>query len=350
MRVDRNGLALAFAALLCTGCAANREGARALADAGIGATSALSIEIDRRAERVERKIAGQNFNYAYSSMRNCGSGQGTAITLADGPEPVCDVIATAEARASAAVPQRLASLAEIMRLRARAIQKLGAAYRALGTEADYKAREELEGAINAATASASQLGTALGIGAVPQAVAGGVALIGGQLAEGAQQRRLVRGSERLQAVTSHLRRSLEREQALLEEVDMLAGDIESETRRHLTTAGLLPAAPMLKEVVRSSDFPPPDDRSIEAALAGNPRLRAASQVAALAARPARSDAALAAAIELLGALEAEHAKFQARRRVSVNEVSSLVDRLTGIVAADDERSAQPDDSTDAEGN
>src|SRR3546814_3535996 len=55
-----------------------------------------------------------------------------------------------------------------LRLRARAVEKLTAAYRALGSEAEYDAGRELETAIDEATASATQLGTALGIGPVTE--------------------------------------------------------------------------------------------------------------------------------------------------------------------------------------
>src|SRR3546814_14231960 len=83
-----------------------------------------------------------------------------------------------------------------LRLRARAVEKLTAAYRALGSEAEYDAGRELETAIDEATASATQLGTALGIGPVTEVVASSAKFIGGQLAENAHQRRLVRENGR----------------------------------------------------------------------------------------------------------------------------------------------------------
>src|SRR3546814_10300596 len=65
--------------------------------------------------------------------------------------------------------------------------KLTAAYRALGSEAEYDAGRELETAIDEATASATQLGTALGIGPVTEVVASSAKFIGGQLAENAHR-------------------------------------------------------------------------------------------------------------------------------------------------------------------
>src|SRR3546814_20686507 len=119
--------------------------------------------------------------------------------------------------------------------------KLTAAYRALGSEAEYDAGRELETAIDEATASATQLGTALGIGPVTEVVASSAKFIGGQLAENAHQRRLVRGSARLQALTRHLRLAHEQERKRQAQVDSVAGDIAGGNHRNLTTAGLLEA-------------------------------------------------------------------------------------------------------------
>src|SRR3546814_894347 len=89
-------------------------------------------------------------------MRNCRDGDQWTITIADGPEPACDVLAVATARSNAPVAVKLAELAAIIRLRARAVEKLTAAYRALGSEAEYDAGRELETAIDEATASRSE--------------------------------------------------------------------------------------------------------------------------------------------------------------------------------------------------
>src|SRR3546814_12961151 len=70
-------------------------------------------------------------------MRNCRDGDQWIITIADGPEPACDVLAVATARSNAPVAVKLAELAAILRLRARAVEKLTAAYRALGSQAEY---------------------------------------------------------------------------------------------------------------------------------------------------------------------------------------------------------------------
>src|SRR3546814_8526551 len=78
--------------------------------------------------------------------------------------------------------------------------------------------------------------------------------------------------------------ALEQERKRHEQVDSVAGDIEAETRRHLTTAGLLEASPTLREIMEASDFPAPDEGSLIMALEEDPRLRAATQVTAIADR------------------------------------------------------------------
>src|SRR3546814_16622770 len=101
--------------------------------------------------------------------------------------------------------------------------------------------------------------------------------------------------------------------------DSVAVDIEAETRRHLTTAGLLEASPTLREIMEASDFPAPDEGSLIMALEEDPRLRAATQVTAIADGGPNGDPALSAAIDLLAALEVEHEAFQARREVRSEE-------------------------------
>ncbi len=345
-RFRRSAILFTAASLvILSGCAsADRDGARALATAGVSATSAISAEVNARADRISDRIATQNFNFAYGSMRNC-----TAITTAGGAEPICDILATAEGRRTAQVPMLMARLARVVRLRAQAIDQLTAAYRALGAEADFDARGEFETAIAGATQSATALGTAVGLGPVPQAVGAVLRIGGGQLAASAQQRRLVTGSAQLQAVAAHVRAALAAEQALHQQVDDVAGAVEADARRALAEAGLAQSLPPLKEVVAASGFPSPGDSALQAALSRNQRLAAAALVAGLAERPADTDAALSASIAVLDALIAEHRDFEAKRGLSLADLTASVARLTEIVSAaradlaDDDAPAQQED-------
>jgi len=351
MIIFRNGLRLSSfflaGSLLASlgGCAsADRDGARALSTAGVSATTAISREVNARADRIADRAVTENFNYAYDSMRNC-----SAITTAGGGEPICDIVATAEGRRTAAVPALLARLGRVVRLRARAVNQLTAAYRALGADADFDARGQFETAIAGATESATALGTAVGLGPVPQVAGALLRIGGGQLAANAQQRRLIAGSARLQAIAAHLRAALAAEQALHQQVDDVAGTIEADARRNLAEAGLGQPLPPLKEVVAASGFPSPGDPALQAALSRSQRLAAAALVAGLAGRPSAGDGALAASIDVLDALIAEHREFEARRGLSLADLTASVARLTEIVTAaradleDDDPPAEEED-------
>ena len=348
MNHDRNrrariaaGLLGCAAAAAVTGCAsANRSGAQALATAGVSATGAISREVTARADRIGDQVVTQNFNYAYSTMRNCPQ-----ITTAGGAEPICDIVATAEERRNAAVSRQFAQLARVVRLRATAIDRLTAAYRALGAEADYDAQGQFETAINQATQGATELGAALGLGPVPEVAGTLLRIGGGQLAGRAQQRRLIAGSRRLQAIAMHLRASLAAEQRLHSALDVVSQTIERQARMNLASSGLLAPLPPLKEVVAASGFPSPGDGALQQALSRDQRLAAAASVAGLAERPAAPDTALAASIAVLDALIAEHRDFEANRGLSLADLTTSIANLTEIVDA-----AEHDFGHDEDGN
>jgi hypothetical protein len=279
-------------------------------------------------------------------MRNC-SAITTTGAAATREAAACDVLSTADARRTAEVPQQLVRLSQVVRLRARAIDRLAAAYRALSAEADFDAQGQFQTAIAGATESASALGTAVGLGALPQLVGEVLRIGGGQLATSAQQRRLVRGSAQLRVIAEHVRAALAAEQALHQEADIVVGEIDIEARRHLAEAGLAQPLPPLKEVVAATGFPSPGDSALQAALQRNQRLTAAALVAGLAGRPGGADEALAASIQVLDALIREHQDFEARRGLSLADLTAAVARLTELVAAaradleDEETGAAP---------
>src|SRR3546814_19442353 len=88
--------------------------------------------------------------------------------------------------------------------------------------------------------------------------------------------------------------------------------------------------------MEASDFPAPDEGSLIMALEEDPRLRAATQVTAIADGGPNGDPALSAAIDLLAALEVEHEAFQARREVSTADVSVSLDLLAENVEGSEE--------------
>ena len=91
--------------------------------------------------------------------------------------------------------------------------------------------------------------------------------------------------------------------------------------------------PSLREVVTSSGFPATGDSALQSALGRDEALNAAAQVAALAQRPDPSAPALEAAIAVLDALIADHRDFEARRTLSLADLTASVARLTELVEA-----------------
>jgi hypothetical protein len=329
--VARIAAALAILAGLGACASADRDGARTLATAGVTATGAISAEVTARADRLAAKALVYNFDHAYTLMRSCG-GPNDPITNT-GRGGTCDIVSTAEQLRDDGVSRSLARLAHIVRLRAQAVDQLAAAYRALGAEADYDARGDFETKIGQATQGVNTLAGAVGLGPLPALATTGARILGGQLATNAQQRRLVSGSARLQAIAIHLREALAKEQALHAQLDAVASSIEADGRRSLAIAGLVDPLPALREVVTSSAFPVTGDSALESALGRDNALNAAAQVAALAQRPDPSAPALQAAMAVLDALIADHRDFEARRTLSLADLTASVARLTELVAA-----------------
>ena len=315
------------------GCAsADRDGAHALASAGVDATGAISGEVIARADRVNSRANLFNFDSAYQLMRSCAASPTTPITNA-GNGGACDIISTAETLRAGPVSRQIARLSSIIRLRSRALDQLAAAYRALGAEADYDAQADFETSIATAGQGVNALASAVGLGPLPQIVTTGARILGGALAGNAQRRRLVRDSARLQAIAVHLRAALVAEQTLHAEVDAVTGSIDANARRSLAMAGLVPPLPALRDVVNVSGFPAVGDGALQSALDRDAGLAAASRVTALAARPASPDAALEASIAVLDALIAKHREFEARRPLALADLTAAIARLTELVEA-----------------
>ncbi|HEY0115601.1 MAG TPA: hypothetical protein VGB54_07750 [Allosphingosinicella sp.] len=327
-RLTRGGLVGLL--LLATACVSvDRPGAQVLGKAGVDAATALTDELRGRERRVSRAILLHNFNQSYSRLRFCGQPGHPELT-SDGREGDCDVVHQARLR-NREIPQLLGGISERFALRARATERVASAYRALIAEAEYDARGELEPAIREAATAVSALGVATGIGALPAVLGEAAAGLAGLLADGAQRRRLVEGSRRLQIISRHLRLALERERELYRQTDVLIGGFATDTRENLVA--VTPLASLLASVMSASNLPVPGEGPLQVILTQNPRLRAATQVAHLAQPAPDGDAALDAAIRVLATLELQHSKFQGGRPVSLAEMSAAIDRLTSVVEA-----------------
>lgn len=335
---------LAVLAATSACASANRDGARALSTAGVDAAGAISTEVAARAGRMTSRANVYNFTEAYEQMRSCAA---TSITnVGDGG--TCDIISMADRLRDGAVATQMSRLANIVRLRGRALDQLAAAYRALGAEADYDARTDFETKITAATDGVNTLASAVGLGPLPQLAATGARILGGQLATNAQQRRLERGSARLRAIATHLRAALVAEQDLHTQLDAITTALDRNARRSLARAGLVPALPSLRDVIATTGFPSPGDNALQGAIESDVALAAAGRVAALSSRPPPLAEALQASITVLDALIAKHQDFEAGQPLSLADLTATVARLTELVEAAKADFADDDDDAPAQ--
>lgn len=330
-RASQPRLVALLAVLAATSaCAsANRDGARALSTAGVDAASAISTEVAARATRLTSRANVYNFTEAYEQMRSCPAGSITNT----GQGGTCDVLSMADQLRDGAVAVQMSRVANIVRLRGRALDQLAAAYRALGAEADYDARTDFETKITAATEGVNTLAVAVGLGPLPQLATAGARILGGQLATNAQQRRLERGSARLRELAIHLRAALVAEQRLHTDVDNITTALDANSRRALARAGLVPALPSLKDVITTTGFPSPGDSALQGAIDRDAALAAAGRVTALSSRPPPLAEALQASITVLDALIAKHRDFEAGQPLSLADLTATVARLTELVEA-----------------
>ncbi len=321
-------LALIAALLSASACVSiDRPGAQALGKAGVDGMSAIAAELDSRAAEINRAISLHNFDDAYVRFTACESGR-QAVTVTGEPT-LCDIVTTASNLRASHVPGNYLQIQSVIETRAQATRKLSAAYAALIAEAEYDARGEARGAIDDATAALGAFATALGAGPIAEFVTRGVAEVGGLIADGAQRRRLVDGSRRLQHLTRQFRLLLEKERELYNALRATVVLSEANARRRLIP--LLPAGPMLNQLLAEANLPPVTDAQAQAIVTGSSPVRNALQAGALARRPGNSDRAFAAANTLLVALEEQHGKFQDGRPVSLSEMAAEIDRLTAIV-------------------
>lgn len=318
-------------ALSIGGCAApDRSGAAKLASAGSAAAGALATEVDGRIAEVRSVKLSNDFNYAYSILATCPN-----ITQAGGSDPNCDVLALAKDRRTAAVNVEIEKLADVMVLRRRALNALSQAYVAFESEAKYDARGDLEAALGPALSSANNLASAVGLAPISGVVLKGAELAGGLFADQAQRTRLRAGSRSLGAITGQVRKGLEGEQVLHQQIETLLGTLDRDTRTNLLRAGLIDPEPALKAVVGTSGAPAVAEAKLSSAVKAQPPLGGAALVAAISAEPTRPDA-LEAGVTALRAVEVQHKAFEAGAPVSIESITDAVERVTAVIEAEEE--------------
>jgi hypothetical protein len=312
------GLALAATALLGGCAAAPRAPATTLAEAGIKATGSFSAEV----REMEAQLSGAEVGEAFvATLRRCSNSN---IKCREVPE-------------SEAVKSERQKLADVVGLRARALDSLGAAYAALQTEAAYDQSADLSGAagdaVKAANAFAAEAAK-LDNGATPSAVPATIASLAdfgfGLLGEHLQRKRLLAASRQIAQATLLIRNGMVDESASFGRLSRFLIGERTAARMTLMKSGLLSRDDVMKEVAQQLNLtltPPGNvsDAAYEMALQAS--LRELSRQEVIAAQD-RYQAGIAA----LGALLQSHAALEKGRAISIADVERLLARLDASLA------------------
>lgn len=300
-----------------------RDAAVQLAKAGQTTAAASATSLSGAAAEVSGLTERNLVRFAIS---NCVVAM--AAAPADKP-PLCEPSLLNDASARADEANR--KLANVMLLRVKAVQQLGAAYGALKEEADYDARGELETSLDSLATSANALSGALIAAGAPGLPA--LALLpiakrlAGENAALAQRRRLKEASAQLRQIDERLILALEQEQTIFKRIsaDVLAN--RNQVADLMLANGIADPLPLVTEFSTGMGLGAPatlsrtDPRTIVAArtLSAYRGQRAVSL----------SGAAYQGNLKALKALVAQHRKFEAEETFDAVALEGAVDELVG---------------------
>lgn len=307
-----------MASLFLSACASVPHGpALSLANAGVATTSTFSTNVRITASQVQYVDVTEAFVATYDYCANSA--------LPCSPQ-----------LQSGAMVKLRQDLANVILLRAKAIDALGKAYGALKTEAEYDARGDLVSATNSAIEGVNNFAAAaLAIGGAAPAAA----LIGeplkqiagfgvGLLADRNQRRRLLAGSEAIAAATKRLRDALAVEAFVY---DSLADYIEKSrtaAKIRMLDAGLVSNTDALMPMAANLGLKPV--AGVDAVIAKSPQTKIA--VTAMLQAQSRADVQLdkdkyQASIAALDALLRAHDELKKNQSVSLADVDRFLGEL-----------------------
>lgn len=298
------------------GCAAApRAPATSLANAGIAATTSFSAEVSEVAEQLGYVSVSEAFTRTWELCAN---------------PAIC-----APATESIEATKDREELANVVRLRAQAIDALGQAYSAFKAEAAYDGGADLQSAAETAVKSVTSFADAAA------AAAGGPALpalssevqgligFGAQLiGEKRQRDRLLAANRALGAATRRLQIGLQHEASVFDSLaDYVVGK-RTAVRVAFYESGLTPPSSVLEAFAKPLDLPMVSNT--DSVISSSPRLRTAleatlkgtSQLEA-----ARMQERYRLSIAALGALVQSHEAFDAKRPLSIGNVERFLDQL-----------------------
>ena len=320
---SRFPLFVGLSAAMLGGCATVPRGsAGSLADAGIAATNTLAADVRDTASQVRGVDALDTFSATYSMCSN--------------PRIVC----TAQLKSDANYRSR-EELAKAIELRAIAIDGLRKAYSALKTEASYDAKADLVGATNQAVEGVNNFATAIAAigGATPAAALIGAPLqkiVGfgaGVLANGAQRKRLIRGSTAIEAATQRFRDALAVEAAVFANLADYIEKNRTAARLAFLDAGLGSYQDIVIKLGADLSIKPVG--AVDAVLAQSPAAKAALRAIVQAQARAEVEKARVKyriALDALDALINAHHELEADQPISLADVDRFLGELDSALA------------------
>ncbi len=313
-----NLIGMVAATGILSACASVPRGPAAdLADAGIAATSAFSTDVRQTASQIRYIDVSTAFAATY---KQCSVNPAVCGPLVQSGETY----------------QKRLELAKTIELRAKAIDALGKAYKALKVEAGYDARADLVGATNSAIEGVNNFATAAfglnGLVAAPlQKIAG---LGAGLLADRSQRRRIVAGSQAIAQATGRLKDALEQEATTFDSLAVYIEKNRTDAKLALLSAGLASNNEVLLPLTASLGLKPVT--GVDAVVAKS----LATQTAVQAMLEAQSHSEVQAirnkyraSIGALGALVEAHGELEADRGVSLADVERFLGELDVALGA-----------------
>lgn len=317
-------IAFAAAAALLGGCAsAPRAPATTLAEAGLKATGSFSAEVKNVATQLREADAADSFTRTWEICQSPAPG-------------VCVPSVT-----PIGLSERRNGLADVVDLRARAIDQLGAAYAAFKEEAAYDQSTDLQGAVHSAIDSANSFGQAAAvlnqgkrfIPAVPGEVGALLDFGFGVLGDRLQRKRILRANREIAQAVLQLRNGMQNElEVFLTLTDYLVG---KRTAARLVFYDANLSSPMdimtpLAEQLNVTLVP-----GAESTIAGSPALKTAlratmeadSRVEVL-----EAQGRYRAGIAGLDALLRQHRELEKKQSVTVGDVERIIDQLNASLA------------------
>lgn len=305
----------AGAALLGGCAAAPRAPATTLAEAGIKASSSFSTEVRAMESELASAAVGDAF---VATLQRC---------LNPSPGVTCkEVHESAESR------EERQKLADVVGLRAKALDALGAAYAAMQTEAAYDQSADLSAAAGDAVKAANDFATQaarLSGGAVPAAIPQTIASLAdfgfGILGEHLQRKRILAASRQIAQATLQIRNGMVHEAASFDRLSRLLIGERTAARVTLMKAGFLSTDDVMKQVAEQMNLPltvPSSVSQTDYEMALQASIRELSRQEVIDAQK-RYQAAIAA----LGTLLQSHADLEKGRALSIANIERVLTRL-----------------------